>query len=86
MGKRRLVEYAPGNRAMWATGTSSQYSDLEMQGDGNLVVYQPGHAAIWSTGTCLDSLWNGENGWRWSATNPPCDAYHSWLSRSPHSY
>jgi hypothetical protein len=185
-----LVEYAPGNRATWATGTSSQYSDLEMQGDGNLVVYQPGHVAIWSTGTagalhlevqndgnlvvytndsahaarwsaaaitnrddtgqaryngyvamrdrgwadsewsCLDSLWNGESGWRWNATNAssgaygipqalpagkmasaggdwhdnpatqiqwgltyiantygsPCNAYHLWLSRSPHWY
>jgi hypothetical protein len=24
---------------------------------------------------CLDSLWNGESGWRWSATNPSSGAY-----------
>ncbi len=24
---------------------------------------------------CLDSLWNGESGWRWSARNPSSGAY-----------
>ncbi|MEU1393509.1 MULTISPECIES: hypothetical protein [unclassified Nonomuraea] len=46
-----LVLYAPGNRAVWATGTHAGGSGAEMQRDGNLVVYAPGHVAVWATGT-----------------------------------
>jgi hypothetical protein len=46
-----LVEYAPGNRAVWATGTNRPGSIVRMQKDGNLVVIAPGNAAVWATGT-----------------------------------
>lgn len=129
-----LVIYAPGNRAVWASGTHAGGSGLEMQGDGNLVIYAPGHVPVWATGTSghlrlemqtdgnavlytddghvarwaaanitdrnnigqvryqgyvqmrdngwpdshwspLDTLWTGESGWRWNATNPSSGAY-----------
>ena len=50
-GDGNLVEYAPGNRAVWATGTNRANSVVRMQGDGNLVVIAPGNVAVWSTGT-----------------------------------
>jgi hypothetical protein len=37
-GDGNLVAYAPGNRAVWATGTNRPGSDVQMQGDGNLVI------------------------------------------------
>ncbi|WP_436525363.1 CHAP domain-containing protein [Actinoplanes sp. HUAS TT8] len=46
-----LVEYAPGNRAVWATGTNRAGSIARMQTDGNLVVVAPGNVAVWATGT-----------------------------------
>jgi hypothetical protein len=50
-GDGNLVEYAPGNRPIWATGTNRAGSGVEMQGDGNLVVYAPGHVPVWASGT-----------------------------------
>lgn len=50
-GDGNLVEYAPGNRPVWATGTSVGNSVALMQGDGNLVVIAPGNRAVWATGT-----------------------------------
>lgn len=50
-GDGNLVEYAPGNRAVWASGTGTGNSIARMQGDGNLVVIAPGNAAVWATGT-----------------------------------
>ncbi|MFP5023527.1 NlpC/P60 family protein [Pseudonocardia phyllosphaerae] len=55
-GDGNLVEYAPGNRAIWASGTNRANSVATMQGDGNLVVIAPGNSAVWATGT------NGNNG------------------------
>ncbi len=46
-----LVEYAPGNRAVWASGTSTPQSIVRMQKDGNLVVIAPGNKPVWGTGT-----------------------------------
>ena len=46
-----LVEYAPGNRAVWATNTFRAGSELWMQGDGNPVVVAPGGAPMWAAGT-----------------------------------
>ena len=45
------VGYAPGNRAIWATGTSIPNSVLSMQADGNLVVVAPGNRPVWASGT-----------------------------------
>jgi hypothetical protein len=50
-GDGNLVEYAPGNRAVWATGTNRADSIARMQTDGNLVVIAPGNVAVWATGT-----------------------------------
>lgn len=50
-GDGNLVEYAPGNRAIWATGTNVRDSVVRMQGDGNLVIIAPGNRPVWSTGT-----------------------------------
>jgi hypothetical protein len=50
-GDGNLVEYAPGNRAVWATGTNRPNSVVRMQDDGNLVVIAPGNVPVWSTGT-----------------------------------
>jgi hypothetical protein len=50
-GDGNLVEYAPGNRPVWASGTSSGGSIARMQGDGNLVVIAVGNLAVWATGT-----------------------------------
>jgi hypothetical protein len=46
-----LVEYAPGNRPVWATGTNRPNSIALMQTDGNLVVIAPGNVPVWATGT-----------------------------------
>ncbi|MEQ3551763.1 hypothetical protein WIS52_14915 [Pseudonocardia nematodicida] len=46
-----LVEYAPGNRAVWASGTNRAGSVLKMQSDGNLVIIAPGNVPVWATGT-----------------------------------
>jgi hypothetical protein len=46
-----LVQYAPGNRAVWATGTNRSNSVVHLQDDGNLVVVAPGNTPVWSTGT-----------------------------------
>jgi hypothetical protein len=48
-GDGNLVEYAPGNRAVWATGTNRANSILRMQDDGNLVIVAPGNISIWAT-------------------------------------
>ncbi|WP_433719009.1 hypothetical protein ACQP2Y_31655 [Actinoplanes sp. CA-051413] len=50
-GDGNLVEYAPGNRPVWASGTNRSGSILRMQSDGNAVVIAPGNVAVWSTGT-----------------------------------
>jgi len=53
-GDGNLVVYAPGNRAIWASGTGVAGSDLQMQGDGNLVIYTPpqlNRVAVWASGT-----------------------------------
>lgn len=50
-GDGNLVEYAPGNRPAWATGTAVRDSIVRLQGDGNLVVVAPGNRPVWSTGT-----------------------------------
>jgi hypothetical protein len=46
-----LVEYAPGNRPIWATGTNTPGSVARMQGDGNLVIIAPGNIPVWASGT-----------------------------------
>ncbi|MEV4276004.1 CHAP domain-containing protein [Actinoplanes xinjiangensis] len=46
-----LVEYAPGNRAVWSTGTNRAGSIVRMQTDGNLVVVAPGNISVWWTST-----------------------------------
>lgn len=50
-GDGNLVEYAPGNRAVWASGTNRAGSILRMQGDGNAVIIAPGNQPVWSTST-----------------------------------
>lgn len=50
-GDGNLVEYAPGNRAIWATGTNRSNSIVLLQGDGNLVVIAPGNVPVWASGT-----------------------------------
>ena len=50
-GDGNLVEYAPGNRAVWASGTNRAGSVPRMQGDGNAVIIAPGNQPVWSTGT-----------------------------------
>lgn len=50
-GDGNLVEYAPGNRAIWSSGTSAANSVALMQRDGNFVVIAPGNRAVWSTRT-----------------------------------
>ncbi len=49
-----LVIYAPGNRAVWATGTNNSAnvgSYARMQDDGNFVIYRPNGQPVWATGT-----------------------------------
>jgi hypothetical protein len=50
-GDGNLVEYAPGNRAIWASGTNRPGSIVRMQSDGNVVIIAPGNVPVWSTGT-----------------------------------
>jgi len=50
-GDGNLVEYAPGNRAVWATSTNRPNSEARLQTDGNLVVIAPGNTPVWSTRT-----------------------------------
>jgi hypothetical protein len=50
-GDGNLVEYAPGNRPIWASGTNVRDSVVRMQGDGNVVIIAPGNRPVWSTGT-----------------------------------
>ncbi len=50
-GDGNLVEYGPGNRALWASGTNHSNSIVRMQSDGNLVIIAPGNVPVWSTGT-----------------------------------
>lgn len=50
-GDGNLVEYAPGNRAVWAGGTGRAGSVVRLQDDGNLVIIAPGNVPVWSTGT-----------------------------------
>lgn len=50
-GDGNLVEYAPGNRAVWASGTNRANSITLMQTDGNLVVIAPGNVPVWNAGT-----------------------------------
>jgi hypothetical protein len=46
-----LVEYASGNRAVWASNTFHQGSIVRMQADGNLVIIAPGNVPVWATAT-----------------------------------
>lgn len=46
-----LVEYIPGGRAVWASGTFTPGSVFNAQGDGNFVVVAPGNRPVWSTRT-----------------------------------
>jgi hypothetical protein len=47
-----VVDYAPGNRPLFSTGTFGQPGDaLVMQTDGNLVVYAAAGQVLWSAGT-----------------------------------
>lgn len=46
-----LVEYEDGNRAVWASGTSTPQSIVRMQDDGNVVVIAPGNRPVWATST-----------------------------------
>lgn len=47
-----LVEYIPGKRPVWASGTStSPGAVLVAQTDGNFVVVAPGNRPVWSTRT-----------------------------------
>jgi hypothetical protein len=46
-----LVEYAAGNRPVWATGTNRVNSIVRMQDDGNLVIVAPGNVPVWATST-----------------------------------
>jgi hypothetical protein len=50
-GDGNLVEYAPGNRAIWASGTNARDSVVRMQSDGNVVIVAPGNRPVWATGT-----------------------------------
>ncbi|MFI5911125.1 NBR1-Ig-like domain-containing protein [Dactylosporangium sp. NPDC051541] len=50
-GDGNLVEYAPGGRPVWASGTNVPGTVLVNQGDGNIVLVAPGNRAIWATGT-----------------------------------
>jgi hypothetical protein len=50
-GDGNLVEYAPGNRPVWASNTNRAGSILRMQGDGNLVIIAPGNMPVWDTRT-----------------------------------
>lgn len=50
-GDGNLVEYAPGNRPVWASNTNRAGSILKMQGDGNLVIIAPGNIPVWATRT-----------------------------------
>ncbi|MEV6489835.1 CHAP domain-containing protein [Actinoplanes sp. NPDC051633] len=50
-GDGNLVEYAPGNRPVWATATRRPNSEARLQSDGNLVVIAPGNVPVWSSRT-----------------------------------
>jgi hypothetical protein len=50
-GDGNLVEYAPGNRPIWASGTNVRDSVVRMQSDGNVVIIAPGNRPVWATGT-----------------------------------
>lgn len=50
-GDGNLVEYSPGQSAVWASGTSGSGSILRMQDDGNLVIYAAGNRAVWASNT-----------------------------------
>jgi hypothetical protein len=51
-GDGNLVLVAPGNRPVWATGTSGNPgSVLVVQDDANVVVYAPGNRPVWASGT-----------------------------------
>ena len=44
-----LVEVSSTGRRVWASGTKSPQSVLQMQSDGNAVIYAPGHVAVWES-------------------------------------
>ena len=46
-----LVEYIPGGRAVWASGTFFPGSIFRAQADGNFVIIAPGNRPVWATGT-----------------------------------
>jgi hypothetical protein len=50
-GDGNLVEYAPGNRVIWSSGTSHRESVLVVQRDSNIVIVAPGSHPVWATGT-----------------------------------
>jgi cell wall-associated NlpC family hydrolase len=50
-GDGNFVEYAPGGKPTWSTGTSAANSSIAMQTDGNLVVYSPSGQAQWASST-----------------------------------
>jgi hypothetical protein len=50
-GDGNLVEYAPGNRPIWTSGTNVRDSVVRMQSDGNVVIVAPGNRPVWATGT-----------------------------------
>jgi hypothetical protein len=50
-GDGNLVEYAPGGRPVWATGTNVPGTVLINQSDGNMVLVAPGGQPVWATGT-----------------------------------
>ncbi|HSW85442.1 MAG TPA: hypothetical protein VLF79_02400 [Candidatus Saccharimonadales bacterium] len=47
-----LVDYGPGARVIWSSGTYGRsLGNLSMQGDGNLVLYNDYGGAMWFSGT-----------------------------------
>jgi hypothetical protein len=51
-GDGKLVIYAPGGQAIWASSTwGNANSHLDVQGDGNVVIYRSDGRAIWATNT-----------------------------------
>jgi len=53
-----LVVYGSG-RALWASGTRSRGTGLELRNDGNLIVVAPGYRPAWMTGTRSASMLTG---------------------------
>ncbi len=64
-----------GGSAIFSSGGSPSLTAAQLNPRAVAQRLMPAYGFGGSQWSCLDQLWNGESGWRWSADNPSSGAY-----------